>query len=54
MYFIDGEYTGVYSNCDDLAPITMNEEDFGLDETKLKLLSKIKPPLNIKNVLFFC
>jgi len=36
MYFIDGEYMGVYSNCDDLAPITMNEEDFGLDETKLK------------------
>ena len=31
MYTKDGEYLGIYSNNEDIAPITANEDDFGLD-----------------------
>ena len=31
MYFVGGEYAGVYSNIEEMTPVTTNEDDFGLD-----------------------
>ena len=31
MYMLDGEYLGLYSNNELIAPVTEFEEDFGLD-----------------------